>query len=112
MSEEDLQEAYQGDKECPECGEPVEDVRMTCPNCGHEYSNEDYTVKDAGSEFRAGSALKESGEEKEGITGDPDTDAEKGAAGSTSAEEDEEASDDTSSDTSDDTSSDTSSDEG
>jgi predicted amidophosphoribosyltransferase len=78
MSDEELQEHYQGDKECPECGAPVENVRMTCPKCGHEYKDEDYTDDEAGSEFRAGSALDESGEEKEGVIGDADADAARG----------------------------------
>ncbi|MDQ3986840.1 MAG: zinc-ribbon domain-containing protein [Actinomycetota bacterium] len=59
---------------CPECGEPIENVRTTCPNCGYEYKEEDYTDKEAGSDFGAGSALDEKGEEKD-VTGDPDRDA-------------------------------------
>ena len=76
----DAQSAFQGEKECPECGEPVEDVRMTCPNCGHEYKDDEYTDEEAGNEFRAGSALDESGEEKEGITGDAEVDEGEGEA--------------------------------
>jgi hypothetical protein len=80
---EEAQAAFQGDKECPECGAPVEDVRMTCPKCGHEYKDEEYTDKEAGSEFLAGSALHESGEEKEGLTGDAEVDAEMEQEGTT-----------------------------
>jgi hypothetical protein len=46
-------------KTCPECGEPVHDVRKTCPNCGYEYKEEDYDNKDAGEEFVAGSQIDE-----------------------------------------------------
>jgi len=101
----DAKTAFHGDNECPECGEPVEDVRMTCPNCGHEYTSEEYTNEDAGKEFRAGSALDESGEEKEGVTGDAEVD-EGDESESAGAAEDSDEDDDTSSDTSDDTSSD------
>lgn len=51
------------DKECPECGAPVENLRATCPNCGHEYSDKDYDQPDAGAEFIAGSEIDDSGEE-------------------------------------------------
>ena len=56
-------------KTCPECGEPVHDVRKTCPNCGYEYKEEDYDNKDAGEEFVAGSQIDEHGEEivEEGV---------------------------------------------
>jgi ribosomal protein S27AE len=56
-------------KTCPECGEPVHDVRKTCPNCGYEYKEEDYDDKDAGEEFVAGSQIDEQGEEivEEGV---------------------------------------------
>ncbi len=56
-------------KTCPECGEPVHDVRKTCPNCGYEYKEEDYDNKDAGEEFVAGSQIDEQGEEivEEGV---------------------------------------------
>jgi ribosomal protein S27AE len=50
-------------KTCPECGEPMHDVRKTCPNCGYEYKEEDYDNKDAGEEFVAGSQIDEHGEE-------------------------------------------------
>ena len=41
---------------CPECGEPVHNLRMTCPMCGHEYKDKEYD-DDAGTEFRAGSEI-------------------------------------------------------
>ncbi|MDQ3939885.1 MAG: zinc-ribbon domain-containing protein [Actinomycetota bacterium] len=56
-------EEYSGDKKCPECGEPIIDVRASCPNCGYDYSKEDYTDEEAGSEFVAGSAVDEEGKE-------------------------------------------------
>ena len=52
-----------GDKECPECGHPVDDVRATCPECGYEYKEDDYTDPDAGADFVAGSAIDDQGEE-------------------------------------------------
>ena len=51
------------DHKCPECGEPIDDVRVTCSNCGYEYKKEDYDDRKAGNEFRAGSALDDEGEE-------------------------------------------------
>jgi ribosomal protein S27AE len=56
-------------KTCPECGEPIHDVRKTCPNCGYEYKEEDYDNKEAGEEFVAGSQIDEQGEEivEEGV---------------------------------------------
>jgi hypothetical protein len=53
-----------GGKKCPECGEPIEDVRATCPNCGYEYKDEDYTDPEAGKEFIAGAAVDEEGQER------------------------------------------------
>lgn len=50
-------------KKCPECGEPVDDVRVTCPNCGREYTDDDYSDPDAGKEFVAGAAVDEEGNE-------------------------------------------------
>ena len=54
---------YTSDKKCPECDEPIIDVRATCPNCGYEYKDEDYNDEDAGKEFVAGSAIDEEGNE-------------------------------------------------
>ena len=74
--------------ECPECGEPIENVRMTCPNCGHEYKDGEYTDEEAGHEFRAGSAVDEQGQEKE-VTGDADRDEEDDSAGADSDDDDD-----------------------
>lgn len=56
-------EEYSGDNECPECGEPIIEVRANCPNCGYEYKESDYSDKEAGSEFVAGSAVDDEGNE-------------------------------------------------
>jgi len=56
-------EEYSGEKECPECGEPIINVRANCPNCGYEYKDSDYDDEDAGREFVAGSAVDEEGNE-------------------------------------------------
>jgi uncharacterized OB-fold protein len=48
---------------CPECGEPIENLRVTCPNCAYEYKEEDYTDTDEGTEFTAGSNVDEEGNE-------------------------------------------------
>ncbi|HEX2051206.1 MAG TPA: zinc-ribbon domain-containing protein [Actinomycetota bacterium] len=50
-------------KTCPECGEPVDDVRVTCPKCGREYTDDDYSDPDAGKEFVAGTAVDDEGNE-------------------------------------------------
>jgi rubredoxin len=42
---------------CPECGEPVHNLRMTCPMCGHEYKDKEYDDDEAGTEFRAGAEV-------------------------------------------------------
>jgi rubredoxin len=42
---------------CPECGEPVHNLRMTCPMCGHEYKDKEIDDDEAGTEFRAGSEI-------------------------------------------------------
>lgn len=70
-------EEYASDKECPECGEPIIDVRANCPNCGYEYKDSDYGDKEAGSEFVAGSAVDDEGNENpddETGTGEDDSD--------------------------------------
>ena len=56
-------EEYSGDNKCPECDEPIVDVRANCPNCGYEYKESDYGDKEAGSEFVAGSAVDDEGNE-------------------------------------------------
>ncbi|MQB01773.1 MAG: hypothetical protein GEU78_16080 [Actinobacteria bacterium] len=51
-------------KKCPECGEPVENVRATCPQCGYEYADTDYDDDDqAGREFVAGEHVDKDGNE-------------------------------------------------
>ena len=54
---------YTSDKKCPECDEPIIDVRAACPNCGYEYKDEDYNDAEAGKEFVSGSAIDEEGNE-------------------------------------------------
>jgi hypothetical protein len=55
-------QAKDGNK-CPECGEPVEDLRATCANCGYEYKDEDYSDPEKGNEFLSGSNVDDEGEE-------------------------------------------------
>jgi hypothetical protein len=50
--------------ECPECGEPIDNLRAQCPNCGRKYEDSDYDEPDAGNEFRAGAALDDKGAEQ------------------------------------------------
>ena len=50
-------------KKCPQCGEPVDDVRATCINCGYEYKDEDLEDPEAGSEFVTGSQIDDQGNE-------------------------------------------------
>lgn len=57
------QETISENKTCPECGEPVDNVRATCPSCGKEYGDKEYDDEDAGEEFMAGSLLNEDGTE-------------------------------------------------
>jgi ribosomal protein L37AE/L43A len=61
--------------ECPECGEPIDDLRASCKECGYEYKDSDYTDEEAGNEFLSGSNIDDEGEE---IT-DSGPGAEKGA---------------------------------
>ncbi len=56
-------EEYAGDNKCPECGEPIIEVRANCPNCGYEYKDSDYSDQEAGSEFVAGAAVDDEGNE-------------------------------------------------
>lgn len=49
--------------ECPECGEPVDNLRKTCIKCGYEYGKDDYDDTEAGNELRAGAALDDEGNE-------------------------------------------------
>jgi len=53
------------DKTCPECGAPVENLRKTCPNCGYEYEKDDYSDREAGDEFVAGTGVDDEGSEIE-----------------------------------------------
>ena len=48
---------------CPECGEPIDNLRASCANCGYEYKDEDYDDTEVGNEFLAGSNIDEEGEE-------------------------------------------------
>ncbi len=52
-----------GDNKCPECADPIQNLRATCPNCGYEYQEGDYTDTDEGSEFLAGAAIDDEGNE-------------------------------------------------
>ena len=63
-------------KECPECGEPVDNLRKTCIKCGYEYGKDDYDDTEAGNELRAGAALDDEGNEilDEETTDDSDED--------------------------------------
>jgi len=56
-------EEYAGENKCPECDEPVIEVRANCPNCGYEYKESDYSDEEAGSEFVSGSAVDDEGNE-------------------------------------------------
>ena len=80
------------DKTCPECGAPVENLRKTCPQCGYEYKKEDYSDREAGDEFVAGTEVDDEGNE---IEHEDDGDGSDGDAGS---DGDDESSDDDSSD--------------
>ncbi|MFN2388383.1 MAG: hypothetical protein ABR575_02070 [Actinomycetota bacterium] len=46
-------------QKCPECDEPVHNLRATCPNCGYEYSDSDRDDPEAGAEFVAGTEIDE-----------------------------------------------------
>ena len=59
----DHEEFTSDSKKCPECGEPVDNLRKTCIKCGYEYSDDDYDDKDAGTEFRAGTGVDDEGNE-------------------------------------------------
>ena len=65
-------------KKCPECDEPVDNLRKTCINCGYEYGKDDYDDTEAGNEMRAGTALDDEGNEilDEAATDDEKEDAE------------------------------------
>ncbi|HEX2196817.1 MAG TPA: hypothetical protein VHJ76_07815 [Actinomycetota bacterium] len=61
--EVDHSEFTSDSKKCPECGEPVDNLRKTCIKCGYEYGPDDYDDTEAGNELRAGAALDEEGNE-------------------------------------------------
>ncbi len=44
------------ERTCPDCGEPINNLRVTCPRCGRRYSEDDYDDPSAGDRFRTGSA--------------------------------------------------------
>ena len=48
---------------CPQCNEPVDDLRATCANCGYEYKDEDYGDPEKGNEFLSGTNIDDDGEE-------------------------------------------------
>ena len=81
-------EEYKGENECPECGEPIVEVRASCPNCGYEYKKEDYSDEEAGAEFVAGSAVDDEGNEI--------PDDETGGAGAEDADDDGDSDDESS----------------
>jgi endogenous inhibitor of DNA gyrase (YacG/DUF329 family) len=64
---------------CPECGKPVENVRVTCPYCGHRYEESEYEDTEAGNEFIAGSNVDDEGNEI--LTEEPASKEEQEAAG-------------------------------
>ena len=76
-------------KKCPECDEPIDNLRAACPNCGYEYTDDDYDDKDAGSEFRAGSEVDEGelGEKVKDAEMEARASAEKGGAEGESPDE-------------------------
>lgn len=73
---------------CPECGEPVHNLRMTCPMCGHEYKDKEYDDEDAGTEFRAGSEIDDD-EVGEAVKDDSGKEKTKGSASGGDDDEDE-----------------------
>jgi ribosomal protein S27AE len=74
-------------KKCPECGEPVDNIRKTCIKCGYEYGKDDYDDTEAGNELRAGTGLDDEGNEV--LDDDAGTDGED--EGETEAEGEDEA---------------------
>ena len=48
---------------CPECNEPIDDLRATCANCGYEYKDEDYDDPEQGNEVLSGSNIDDEGNE-------------------------------------------------
>ena len=62
-SEVDQDEFKSDDKTCPECDQPIDNLRKTCANCGYEYKDSDYDDEEAGNEFIAGSNMDDEGNE-------------------------------------------------
>jgi ribosomal protein S27AE len=78
------------DKQCPECGEPIHNLRAACPKCGYEYQKDDYDDTEAGSEFRTGSEIDDSEKGKKGkAEGEPAAKAEAGSRSSDQSDKDE-----------------------
>ena len=63
MAEETQEKEKSSDNKCPECGEPIDDLRASCPECGYEYDEKDYSDKEAGNEFLAGANVDDEGNE-------------------------------------------------
>jgi hypothetical protein len=61
--DDSAEETKSSDKECPECGEPIDNLRATCANCGYEYQEGDYDDPEAGNEYLSGSNVDDEGEE-------------------------------------------------
>ena len=59
----DTEAGKSSDKECPECGEPIDNLRASCAECGYEYQEGDYDDKEAGNEYLSGSNIDDEGEE-------------------------------------------------
>ncbi len=56
---------------CPECEEPVHNLRATCPNCGHEYDDSERDDDEAGTEFAAGTEIPDE-EKGDALSGSSD----------------------------------------
>ena len=48
---------------CPECGDPIDDLRASCKKCGYEYKDSDYSDTEKGNEFIAGTNMDDEGNE-------------------------------------------------
>ncbi len=60
----ELQEEFTSEsKKCPECDEPLDNLRKTCSNCGYEFKEGDYDDEEAGAELTAGSLVDDEGNE-------------------------------------------------
>jgi len=63
MGEQTKEKQAKESNTCPECNEPIDDLRATCANCGYEYKDEDYADPEKGNEFLSGSNMTDDGEE-------------------------------------------------